>query len=171
MKGDRGMLSLALNMNQQYLSGFGEVLLFIIGGILFVLSTFGISRIIRPDRPNPEKLSTYETGEEAEGHAWTQFNIRFYILALIFLLFEVEIIFLFPWSTVYSRKELIDETHGLWGWFTMAEMLIFMVVLALGLAYAWVNGYLDWIKPKPTPTSYKSNVPRELYTKINEKYK
>jgi NADH-quinone oxidoreductase subunit A len=158
-------------MGQQYLSGFGEVLLFIIGGILFVLSAFAVSRIIRPNRPNPEKLSTYETGEESEGHAWTQFNLRFYILALIFLLFEVEIVFLFPWSTVYSRKELIDETNGLWGWFAMTEMLIFVFVLALGLAYAWVHEYLEWVKPRPNPTDYTSNVPRELYHKINEKYK
>lgn len=170
MKGGGCVLSLA-HMSQQYLSEFGGVLLFIVGGLLFVLVTFAISRIIRLHRPNPEKLATYETGEEAEGYAWTQFNVRFYILALIFLLFEVEIIFLFPWSTVYSRKELIDETHGQWGWFTMLEMLTFIVVLALGLVYAWVNGYLEWVKPKPRPTRYESGVPRELYNKINEKYK
>lgn len=170
LKGRRCTLSLA-HMSQEYLSGFGEVLLFIIGGILFVLGAFTVSRIIRPSRPNAEKLSTYETGEESEGQAWTQFNVRFYILALIFLLFEVEIVFLFPWSTVYSRKELMDETNGLWGWFAMTEMLIFIFVLALGLAYAWVHGYLEWVKPKPTPTDYTSNVPRALYNQINEKYK
>jgi NADH-quinone oxidoreductase subunit A len=166
----RCMLSL-MPMNEQYLSEFGEILLFIIGGTLFVLLAFTISRIIRPNRPNPEKLATYETGENAEGHAWTQFNIRFYIVALIFLLFEVEIIFLFPWSTVYSRKELLDETQGQWGWFTMMEMLVFIAVLALGLAYAWVNGYLEWVRPKPKPTHFHSNVPRALYDNINEKYK
>jgi NADH-quinone oxidoreductase subunit A len=158
-------------MDEQYLSEFGEILIFIIGAALFVIVAFITSRIIRPNRPNPEKLSSYETGEEATGPAWTQFNIRFYIVALIFLLFEVEIIFLFPWSTVYGREELIEQTDGLWGWFSMIEMLIFIFVLALGLAYAWVNGYLEWVKPTPNPTEYKSDVPKELYDRINHKYK
>ena len=73
-----------------YFSAFGEVLLFIIVGILFILITLLVSRLIRPDRPNPEKLSTYESGEEPVSTAWSQFNIRFYVIALIFLLFEVE---------------------------------------------------------------------------------
>lgn len=158
-------------MNQQYLSSFGEILLYIVGSICFVLFAFVTSWMIRPNRPNEQKLSSYETGEEATGSAWTQFNIRFYIVALIFLLFEVEIIFLFPWSTVYAREELIQQTNGLWGWYAMIEMLIFIFVLALGLAYAWVNGYLDWIKPEPKPTEHKSPVPKTLYDSINEKYK
>lgn len=158
-------------MDELYLSEFGEIMMFIIGAVLFVLTAFTVSRIIRPNKPNPEKLASYETGEDAVGPAWTQFNIRFYIVALIFLLFEVEIIFIFPWSTVYARKELIDETNGAWGWFAMIEMLIFIFILALGLAYAWVNGYLDWIKPAPKPTEFKSGVPKDLYDKINAKYK
>jgi len=158
-------------MNALYLSEFGEILIYVVGAVLFVLVAFTVSRIIRPDRPNPEKLTSYETGEDSIGPAWTQFNVRFYIVALIFLLFEVEIVFLFPWSTVYARKELIDGTNGTWGWFAMTEMMIFIGILALGLAYAWVKGYLDWIKPDPKPTEYKSNVPKALYDKINEKYK
>lgn len=156
---------------QHYLSAFGEVLLFITAGIVFILATLFVSRLIRPDRPNPEKLSTYESGEEPISSAWSQFNIRFYIVALIFLLFEVEIVFLFPWSTIFANKKLIEETKGAWGWFSLIEMLIFIIVLALGLVYAWVNGYLDWVKPNPTPTEFKSTVPKELYTTINEKYK
>src|SRR5215510_10849603 len=109
-------------MNQQYLSAFGEILLFIIGGIVFILVTLLVSRIVRPNRPNPEKLSTYESGEEPITAAWTQFNIRFYIVALIFLLFEVEIVFLFPWATVFANKKLIQETNGAWGWFSLIEM-------------------------------------------------
>jgi NADH-quinone oxidoreductase subunit A len=158
-------------MSQRYLSEFGEILLFIVGAILFALVSFLASRIIRPDRPNPEKLSSYETGEESTGPAWTQFNIRFYIVALIFLLFEVEIVFLFPWSTVFANETLIKETNGVWGWFSMVEMVIFIFVLAIGLAYAWVNGYLDWVKPEAKPTVFKSSVPKALYEKINEKYR
>jgi NADH-quinone oxidoreductase subunit A len=156
---------------QHYLSAFGEVLLFIIAGIVFTMSTLLLSKMVRPDRPNQEKLSTYESGEEPVSSAYTQFNIRFYIVALVFLLFEVEIVFLFPWSTIFANKTLLEETNGAWGWYALIEMLIFIGVLALGLAYAWVNGYLDWVKPNPSPTPFKSKVPKELYDAVNEKYK
>jgi NADH-quinone oxidoreductase subunit A len=157
-------------MDQKYFSEFGEILLFIIGGILFVAVSLLASRLIRPNRPNPEKLATYESGEEAIGTAWTQFNIRFYVIALIFILFEVEVVVLFPWSTVFAKKELIEETNGAWGWFAVIEAIIFIGVLALGLAYAWVNGFLDWIKPEPTPTKFESPVPKDLYKKISDQY-
>jgi len=158
-------------MNSEYLSGWGEVLLFIIGGLLFVTSALLISRLIRPHRPNAEKLTTYESGEEPQGIAWVQFNIRFYIIALIFLLFEVEIVFLFPWATIFADENLIMQTNGAWGWFSLIEMIIFIAILAIGLAYAWVNGHLDWAKPEPKPTDFKSPVPNELYDKINEQYR
>lgn len=158
-------------VNQKYISEFGEVLLFLVAGILFILVAFLASKLIRPNRPNSQKLSTYESGEEPIGSAWTQFNIRFYIVALIFILFEVEMIFLFPWATIFARKELIEETNGLWGWFSFAEMVIFILVLGLGLAYAWINGLLDWVKPEQKPTDYKPIVPKEFYNKVNDKYK
>lgn len=153
-----------------YLSSFAEILLYIIGGLLFVMSVLLVSRVLRPNRPNFEKLTTYESGEEPVSSAWTQFNIRFYVVAIIFLLFEVEIVFLFPWSTVFAKKELIEQTNGLWGWFSFLEMLAFIVILALGLAYAWVNGFLDWVKPQPKPTQVKSPVPPSLYNELNKKY-
>lgn len=159
-----------VNSEEIFLSAFGEVLLFIIGGILFILIAFFVSGLLRPHRPNDQKLSTYESGEEAISSAWTQFNARFYIVALIFLLFEVEILFLFPWTTVFAKKELLEETNGLWGWFSVIEVVIFIGILGLGLAYAWVNGHLDWIKPEPQPTEIKSPVPTALYQKINERY-
>lgn len=151
---------------QEYISGFGEVLLFIIGGALFIVVSLIVSRLIRPSRPNPEKLSTYESGEEPVTSAWTQYNLRFYVVALIFLLFEVELVVLFPWATVFSRQDLNEQTGGLWGWVSLLEMTLFILVLALGLAYAWANGYLDWVKPNPRPTSYKSPVPKEMYDKL-----
>lgn len=154
-----------------YLSEFGEVLLFIIAGLVFISVTLFVSRLIRPNRPNAEKLATYESGEEPISAAWTQFNIRFYIIALIFLLFEVELVLLFPWSTVFANKKLIEETNGTWGWIALAEAILFIVILAIGLAYAWANGFLDWIKPDPKPTSYVSPVPKSMYEKINERYK
>jgi NADH-quinone oxidoreductase subunit A len=155
---------------QQYISPFGEILLYLIGGLLFISITLFVSKLIRPNRPNDQKLATYESGEEPISTAWTQFNIRFYIIALIFLLFEIEIILLFPWATVFAKKELLNETGGRWGWFAVSEALIFILVLALGLAYAWVNGFLDWIKPSPQPTEFKSPVPKNLYTNMNAQY-
>lgn len=154
-----------------YLSEFSFVLLFIIVGVLFVLVSFLASRFLRPDRPNAQKLAPYESGEEAITTPWTQFNVRFYIIALIFLLFEVEIIFLFPWATVFADPQRIAETGGRWGWFALLEMVLFIAILALGLAYAWVNGYLDWIKPDPQPTKLQSPVPPALYEQLNERYK
>ncbi|MGC1244358.1 MAG: NADH-quinone oxidoreductase subunit A [Chryseosolibacter sp.] len=159
-----------MNQREIFLSAFGEVLLYIIGGILFILLSFFVSGLLRPDRPNSQKLSTYESGEEAISTAWTQFNIRFYIIALIFLLFEVEILFLFPWATVFAKKDLLEQTNGMWGWFSVTEVVVFIAILALGLAYAWVNGHLDWIKPEPTPTKMKSPVPPEHYQNINNAY-
>ena len=160
-----------MELHETYLSDFGQVLLFLVVGIIFILGGLITSWLIRPNRPNPEKLSTYESGEEALGNAWGQFNIRFYIIALIFLLFEVEIVLLFPWATVFANKELIVASKGVWGWMALIEMFVFVGILAVGLAYAWVNGYLDWVKPDPKPTQLKSVVPADLYKKINEKYK
>lgn len=154
-----------------YLSEFSEVLLYIVTGVLFVLVALLVSRFVRPNRPNSEKLSSYESGEEPVGAAWTQFNTRFYVIALVFLLFEVEIVFLFPWATIFADKDLIAETQGAWGWFALLEMLVFIVVLAIGLAYAWVNGHLNWVNPDPRPSQFESKVPRSYYDKINEQYK
>lgn len=151
-------------------SEFGKVLLFIIGGIVFVCGGLITSWIIRPNRPNHEKLTSYESGEEPMSNAWGHFNIRFFIIALIFILFEVEIVFLFPWATVFGNKAMINQTNGLWGWFSLAEVFLFIGILVLGLAYAWINGFLDWVKPTPEKPVNKSKVPEELYKKVNERY-
>jgi NADH-quinone oxidoreductase subunit A len=152
-------------------SEFGGILLFIIGGILFVLLAMTVARLLRPNRPNEEKLTSYECGEEAVGSAWGPFNVRFYIIALIFILFDIELVFLFPWAVVFGQKTLIASTNGLWGWFALAEMGIFIVVLAIGLAYAWAKGYLDWIRPDIKSPVFESKVPSQLYQQVNEKYK
>lgn len=159
------------SVNQYIISEFGQVLLFLIAGILFLSLSFLVARLVRPNRPNEQKLETYESGEQPLGTAWSQFNMRFYIVALIFILIEVEIVFLFPWATVFANKELIEQTNGAWGWFSLIEMIIFILILALGLAYAWVNGLLDWVKPTATAEDIASVVPKELYNNINEKYK
>ena len=137
---------------------------------MFVLVVLTIGKLLRPDRPNPEKLSSYECGEDATGNAWTQFNPRFYIIALIFILFEIEIVFLIPWSIVFGNKDLINETNGLWGWFSLAEVFIFVGILALGLAYAWAKGFLEWVKPNPEAEEFQSPVPKSMYERLNNKY-
>lgn len=121
------------------LSNFGIILIFFIIGAIFVLLGLFASAIIRPSNPNLLKLSTYECGEEPIGGPWVKFNLRFYIVALIFLLFEVEVVFLFPWAVVFKSL----------GWFAYIEMLVFVGILVAGLAYVWVKGDLEWDKPKP----------------------
>jgi NADH-quinone oxidoreductase subunit A len=159
-----------MNSEPASVSIFSQILLFVVGGTLFVVSALLVSKLIRPNRPNAQKLSSYESGETPQGPAWIQFNLRFYVLALIFILFEVEIVFLFPWSVVFANKELMDQTNGMWGWFAFTEMLIFILVLVIGLAYAWKMGHLDWVKSTPGTTDVNSPVPTKLYEELNSKY-
>lgn len=152
------------------ISDFGTLLLFILAAIVLVSVVLVVARILRPDRPNEEKLTTYESGEDPVGNANVQFNVRYYVVALLFVLFEVELIFLFPWAIVFGNAELIEETNGLWGWFAMIEMTLFVGLLIVGLAYAWVKGYLDWVRPRIESPAVQSPVPSDLYDKINQKY-
>jgi len=123
------------------LLNFATVLVFLVAGAFFVGMNLVISRLLQTRNPHPVKLTTYECGEIAEGHSWVQFNIRFYVIALIFLIFEVEIVFLFPWATIF--KEL--------GAFAFVEMMIFVFILLVGLAYVWGKGDLEWEKPNIVP--------------------
>jgi NADH-quinone oxidoreductase subunit A len=100
---------------------------------------------------------------------WGHFNIRFYLVALLFVLFEVEILFLFPWATVFGQKELIEGTQGTWGWFALIEVVVFVGILVLGLAYAWAKGYLDWVRPAPKKSDYVSKIPASAYDKVNQR--
>lgn len=152
------------------ISDFGTILLFIICGIAFIVTMLMIARFLRPSKPNDEKLTTYESGEDPTGNANVQFNVRFYVVALIFVLFEVELLFLFPWSVVFGNEDLIAQTNGQWGWFAMAEMTVFVGILILGLAYAWAKGYLDWVRPTPRIPDVNSPVPADLYQAVNKQY-
>mgnify|MGYP000253282847 CR=1 FL=1 len=150
------------------LSEFGTILLFIVGAIVFVIIGLLVSKAIRPNKPNFEKLTTYESGEDTVGNAWGKFNIQFYIVAIIFLLFEVEIIYLFPWAMVFGDKELIEGTGWAWAWFAITEMFIFILILALGLVYVWRKGYLDWVKPVKSAVNFISDIPKEAYKHLKE---
>jgi len=114
----------------QYLT----VAVFLLGGVGFVLVTIFVAKLIRPARPSDLKLQNYECGEYPIGSSWVQFNIRFYIFALLFVIFDVETLFIFPWAAIY---------HSL-GWFGFIEMLIFLAILLYGLLYAWKKGVLKW---------------------------
>lgn len=152
------------------LTDFGIILLFIVAGFALLGIVLGIGSLLRPNRPNPEKNTTYESGEDPVGNANVQFNVRFYVVALIFVLFEVELVFLFPWAVVFGNEDLIAQTDGRWGWFALAEMAVFVGILALGLAYAWAKGYLDWVRPEPKINTINTPVPADLYAKVNERY-
>ena len=117
---------------------FGTVLVAAILGIIMVAVPLIVQSLVAPSKKSKEKLETYECGEESEGSAWLQFNIRFYVIALIFLIFDVEVVFLFPWAVVF--KEL--------GLLAMVEMAIFLLILIVGLAYVWVKADLNWVKRK-----------------------
>lgn len=156
--------------NSQYLSGWATIFIFIIGSIVFVLIGLLAAKIIRPNKPNSEKLTTYESGEEPIGNAWNRINIRYYTLALIFILFEVELVFFFPWATIYANKNLIQKSNGLWLWFSLTEMAIFVLILAIGLAYAWAKGFLDWAKPTENAQTFVSPVPNQKYEELNAKF-
>lgn len=155
-------------MIQPQLSEFATILIFIFGALSFAVIGLMAAKFLRPNRPNYEKLTTYESGEDTVGSAWGQFNVKFYIVALIFLLFEVEILYLFPWGVIFGDKELIEGTDWAWARFALAEMFIFIIVLALGLVYAWRKGFLDWVKPVQKLREFKSEIPAEAYKHLKE---
>jgi NADH-quinone oxidoreductase subunit A len=123
------------------LTEFGKIFVFLLLALVFVGVVMITSRILRPVRPTKEKQTIYECGETPEGTPWVKFNIRFYVVALIFLIFDVEVVLLIPWAMVY-------KTFGMGGFIVGA---IFLVMLGLGMAYEWRKGDLEWEKPRPVP--------------------
>jgi NADH-quinone oxidoreductase subunit A len=107
----------------------------------FVLVSLLAGKLIRPNRMYAEKTETYECGEAPVGPAWFNFNPRFYIVALIFIIFDVEIAFIYPVARVFRRW--VDQGNG---WFAFIEIFLFVGILLLGLVYVWVKGDLEWIR-------------------------
>lgn len=119
---------------------FLAVAVFLIVGIGFIVATFIASSIFRPHRPSDEKRTTYECGEDPIGPAWLQFRVGYYIYALIFLIFDVEAVFIYPWAA-----KLLDFAHNpALKVLAFVDMVIFAGVLVVGLAYAWKKGVLEW---------------------------
>ncbi len=157
-------------MTESYLNNYAIILLFVAAAILF--SVFGLltSRFLAPFKPNFEKNKSYESGEEPLNDARIQYNPGFFIIGLIFLLFEVEIIFLFPWALIFDNSMLQEQSAGSWGILSLTEMFIFIAILFLGLLFVWRKGFLNWNKPKTEFRTFKGVVPDELYDKVNKKY-
>lgn len=123
------------------LTDFGNIFIFILLAAVFVVIAIIAAKLLRPSRPTKEKLLIYECGENPEGSPWVKFNIRFYVVALIFLIFDVEVVLLLPWALVY-------KSYGLTGYLIG---FVFLFVLGLGMAYEWRKGDLEWVWPKIAP--------------------
>jgi len=117
---------------------YANVLIFMGIGTFFIFFNLALGSLFRPNNPSPEKLSTYECGEEPVGGSWIQFNVRFYVVALDFIIFDVEVVLLYPWAVVAKQ----------FGWYGFAAMMVFVGILLLGLAFAWKKGTLEWVRPK-----------------------
>jgi NADH-quinone oxidoreductase subunit A len=118
----------------EYLSRYFPILLFVFIAFVFGAGTLLISYFVQPKYPEPEKLSTYECGSEPFSDARMPFPVRYYIFAMLFVIFDVEVIFLYPWAIVFNKIGLIG----------LVEMLIFIGLFLVAYAYAWQKGALEW---------------------------
>jgi NADH-quinone oxidoreductase subunit A len=116
------------------LENYFPVLLFVVIGLAFGCVPILLGKLVGPSRPDAEKLSPYECGFEAFEDARMKFDVRYYLVAILFILFDLEIAFLFPWAIVL--KEI--------GWFGLIAMLVFLGILVVGFVYEWMKGALDW---------------------------
>ena len=118
-----------------FLRSYLTVGIFGLVGVGLVGVFLGLGRILRPDHPNAAKLEAYESGVDPTGDMWSQANIRYYVFALLFVMFDVEAVFIFPWAARLEAYEV----------FGLIEMAIFIFILLLGLLYAWRKGVLKWV--------------------------
>jgi NADH-quinone oxidoreductase subunit A len=117
-------------MLEQYLP---VVVTFALTGVLVTLMVF-MGQLLGPKRPNPAKGEAFECGNPPSGSAWGRFAVKFYLTAILFIVFDVEVVFLYPWAVVFRRL----------GWVGFAEMMTFVAVLGLALLYVWRKGALEW---------------------------
>jgi len=122
------------------LENYFPILVFVFVGIAFGAAPIVLGRLLGPHRPDAEKLSAYECGFAPFEDARMKFDVRYYLIAIIFILFDLEVAFLFPWAAIF--KEIVgDESIRIFGF---VEMLVFIAILVVGYAYAWAKGALDW---------------------------
>ncbi len=120
---------------------FSTALIFALMGIAFAAVVLAVSRLVRPEVEEVDKLTTYECGERPVGSSWINFNIRFYVVALVFLIFDVEAVLIYPVATVF--RGWVISGRGL---LAFVEIIIFVAILLVALAYVWVKGDLEWVK-------------------------
>jgi NADH-quinone oxidoreductase subunit A len=121
-----------------FLTAHASILVFLVTVIALLIFILVLWKVLRPERFSEEKLTTYECGEEPVGNAWIQFNIRFYVFALIFIVFDVEAVFLLPWAAVFKSIGPLAYFEG----------LVFIGILVVALAYVWRKGDLAWVRPE-----------------------
>ena len=121
-----------------FLSAHAAILVFLATVVALLGFTLVLWAALRPSRASQEKLTTYECGEDPVGGAWVQFNIRFYVFALVFVVFDVEAVFLLPWATVFREQGALAYLEG----------LVFIAILVVALAYVWRKGDLAWVRPE-----------------------
>ena len=122
------------------LENYFPVLVFVLIGLVFGIAPVITGMVLAPHRPDAEKLSPYECGFEAFEDARVKFDVRYYLISILFILFDLEVAFLVPWATIF--KEIVGTESV--RWFGFIEMLVFLVILVVGYAYAWIKGALDW---------------------------
>src|SRR6188474_2835350 len=136
-----------------------SVTLFVAFGVIFVVFNLALGAVARPNVPNPEKAAVYECGEPSIGSSWVQFDLRFYIVALVYLIFDVEVSLFYPWAVAYGSAGPIADALGMKSFevrqVAIVDMLFFFGVLLVGFAYLWRFGYLDWVRSAAT-TSIKA---------------
>ena len=137
------------NAQGAFLADHSAILVFIAVALGFLVTNLIAWWVLRPSRFSEEKLTTYECGENPQGSAWVQFNIRFYVFALIFIVFDVEAVFLLPWAVLFgeARNSLKPEQTALLPLY-FAEALVFIAILVVGLGYVWRKGDLEWVRPE-----------------------
>ena len=141
----------AAEPSSTFLADHSAILVFLAVAIGFLVVNLIAWWVLRPSRFSEEKLTTYECGENPQGSAWVQFNIRFYVFALIFIVFDVEAVFLLPWAVLFGQTRLAStldpqkfETLRL----IFLEAVVFITILVVGLAYVWRKGDLEWVRPE-----------------------
>ena len=120
---------------------FSNVFIFIVIAVGFVFVTLTIGKLVRPDNPTATKSTVYECGEPPVGGGFSQFNMRFYLIAFVFVIFDVEIAFMYPVTVIF--RDLLTEGSGL---LALAEIALFVLILMVGFVYAWTQGGLDWVR-------------------------
>jgi NADH-quinone oxidoreductase subunit A len=121
----------------EYFWQYGSLGALTLVGIVFVAVGFLANRILRPKKPRPEKYTTYECGVDPVGEGWSQTQIRYYVFAFLFVIFDVEAVFLFPFATIF--EDFVSKS------IVVVEMIVFIAILAVGLLYAWKKKVLEWL--------------------------